>query len=112
MISIHVPRTGHDDCMRFSVSRASLFQSTCPVRGTTFSAYRSGAVDQFQSTCPVRGTTTEEAVWYTPDGKFQSTCPVRGTTQYLQALCPDGAISIHVPRTGHDRKEFWMQEVE
>ena len=33
---------------------------------------------------------------------FQSTCPARGTTQRIRFSRTDRAISIHVPREGHD----------
>ncbi len=35
LISIHVPREGHDYSYMFSRNRPSRFQSTCPARGTT-----------------------------------------------------------------------------
>ena len=35
-ISIHVPRTGHDAPLRRPFRYCKTFQSTCPVRGTTF----------------------------------------------------------------------------
>ena len=34
-ISIHVPRTGHDEERDIDVITEEIFQSTCPVRGTT-----------------------------------------------------------------------------
>ena len=102
-----------------------LFQSTCPARGTTNSAWAENVALAFQSTCPARGTTL---VTLMPPGQlaaFQSTCPARGTTdlgagffrrvEEFQSTCPargttqqrvDGkrsvGISIHVPREGHD----------
>ena len=39
-ISIHVPREGHDLSMVWIPPRPSLFQSTCPARGTTGSEQR------------------------------------------------------------------------
>ena len=38
-ISIHVPREGHDAFSVKSLKYRSLFQSTCPARGTTEFAY-------------------------------------------------------------------------
>ena len=35
LISIHVPRVGHDSINQGYVTEADLFQSTCPVWGTT-----------------------------------------------------------------------------
>ena len=85
MISIHVPREGHDSWLLTTKNARNRFQSTCPARGTT---------------CPVR-----------PDERmmlFQSTCPARGTTfKYLRRahMTP---ISIHVPREGHDGIFIWL----
>ena len=82
LISIHVPREGHDhrhQCRdggtlsyfnpraprgarrSSSDSRASacsVFQSTCPARGTTLYRLHRHHRRQFQSTCPARGTTS------------------------------------------------------
>ena len=38
IISIHVPREGHDHLMSFNLFSSLLFQSTCPARGTTWTA--------------------------------------------------------------------------
>ena len=35
-ISIHVPLAGHDDQRQAILARREPFQSTCPLRGTTF----------------------------------------------------------------------------
>ena len=57
-ISIHVPRTGHDEERVAAHVGRQKFQSTCPVRGTTLEQYAETlAFGSFQSTCPVRGTT-------------------------------------------------------
>ena len=83
-ISIHVPRTGHDGRSSSSLYALDVFQSTRPLRGATIvDGLRDDDKDKFQSTCPVRGTTM---------------CPVRPAAQKK--------ISIHVPRTGHDRKSL------
>ena len=100
------------------------FQSTSPVRGTTFSGHltvshkvisihvpregddfhtyltQTGKV-VFQSTSPVRGTTPQLEVAGL-SGQFQSTSPVRGTTGHLDRQHRHGHISIHVPREGDD----------
>ena len=57
-ISIHVPREGHDPRIADATKKATAFQSTCPARGTTL--IRLGhwkRLKKFQSTCPARGTT-------------------------------------------------------
>ena len=56
----------------------------------------------FQSTCPARGTTAERYI-VLRSMEFQSTCPARGTTAARWLRCVMIAISIHVPREGHDR---------
>ena len=78
------------------------FQSTCPARGTTASAYAQDKGHGFQSTCPARGTTP--SVRAKPLSLvFQSTCPARGTTRCsLPGTYYQRQISIHVPREGHD----------
>ena len=82
------------------------FQSTSPVRGTTYTICWTPEDTGFQSTSPVRGTTakaTDVPGWE----PFQSTSPVRGTTQ-AQRWFEDGAdISIHVPREGDDGQPGW-----
>ena len=57
MISIHVPREGHDVKGSGLDPADVLFQSTCPARGTTQSADIRAGKFEFQSTCPARGTT-------------------------------------------------------
>ena len=102
-ISIHVPHAGHD-LESMPLCRHFIFQSTCPMRGTTCSSKKlskdnhfnprapCGArlkpvtkrveVSIFQSTCPMRGTTREQG--HAIDlSIFQSTCPMRGTTSAI-----------------------------
>ena len=56
----------------------------------------------FQSTCPARGTTIKSLNKPYLEYLFQSTCPARGTTPFNSRRLPRGRISIHVPREGHD----------
>ena len=56
----------------------------------------------FQSTSPVRGTTYEEQIAQFFGVQFQSTSPVRGTTRSDSGGARRVAISIHVPREGDD----------
>ena len=100
------------------------FQSTCPVRGTTVDGFfNSGAIhisihvprtghdrthsgqrhDQrdFNPRAPY-GARPETREYAAISYEFQSTCPVRGTTVVRGARRVHIAISIHVPRTGHD----------
>ena len=57
MISIHVPREGHDLGYNGVAGSGNPFQSTCPARGTTNRGDQESQCDEFQSTCPARGTT-------------------------------------------------------
>ena len=75
-----MPREGHDTRNGLHYVVAGIFLSTCPVRGTTLLS--------------VHGNYAR--------AKFLSTCPVRGTTGYIASIYNNFAISIHVPREGHD----------
>ena len=108
-ISIHVPRTGHDEMRIVHEVQYMIFQSTCPVQGTTSAYELRLLVMGFQSTCPVQGTTSEirknrrRKCDFNPrapyrarrDGTgahcrrypFQSTCPVQGTTRKQTRFC-------------------------
>ena len=60
-------------------------------------------IEEFLSTCPVRGTTLTIRLGFHLLSIFLSTCPVRGTTWPDKPnLNSKPAISIHVPREGHD----------
>ena len=63
-------------------------------------------IEIFQSSCPVRGTTNLNFTFNNQNWVFQSSCPVRGTTVLLVRDAPHGVISILVPRTGHDIQKF------
>jgi len=118
-----VPRVGHDTfaaipavirsgfnprapCGARQGSRAlceggSMFQSTCPVWGTTAHYVQRCSRRRFQSTCPVWGTTVD-TITETGGTMFQSTCPVWGTTVMPRMSTQLFRVSIHVPRVGHD----------
>ena len=103
IISIHVPLAGHDQFSTYSGFVYLVFQSTCPLRGTT--SHKRSTTDwcTFQSTCPLRGTTSRCCVDCQQRG-FQSTCPLRGTTvPARRGGCSRLCISIHVPLAGHDQ---------
>ena len=93
VISIHVPRTGDDPMDATQFITLSRFQSTSPVRGTTW--------------CYIR--ISRHIV-------FQSTSPVRGTTRYGILRRQNRSISIHVPRTGDDAGSatwnMWVYEFQ
>ena len=85
-ISIHVPLAGHDDGVRQGEAALVIFQSTCPLRGTTKNCVIAPAEVRFQSTCPLRGTTVNDADAMQVNEEFQSTCPLRGTTRRWRRL--------------------------
>ena len=79
-ISIHVPREGHDRQSRRKTIAFSVFQSTCPARGTTKVAAAARRPRNISIHVPREGH----------DKQLKS---VDGKLDY---------ISIHVPREGHD----------
>ena len=103
VISIHVPREGHDASGSAISSVGIQFLSTCPVRGTTAPflkfppqswnfyprAPRGARLDSqkpksvrkpFLPTCPARGTTSPTTRPSPRLDVFLPTCPARGTT--------------------------------
>ena len=111
-------------CSSFPSALEPLFQSTCPVRGTTDDVFllrrgdgisihvpRTGHdchigaslhVDRISIHVPRTGHDNALFEKINKELEFQSTCPVRGTTLLCQVLRHNVRISIHVPRTGHD----------
>ena len=90
-ISIHVPREGHDRPQMLPTAQRLLFQSTCPARGTTSSNPQTVNSIIFQSTCPARGTTKTATAGACTPKPFQSTCPARGTTMMMVTLSSVGS---------------------
>ena len=78
LISIHVPREGHDGVTISGASFADAFQSTCPARGTTPTATDRAKAKDY--TCPARGTTIWRYICGAELRKKDYTCPARGTT--------------------------------
>ena len=78
------------------------FQSTCPARGTTpFKNKFKRQYRYFNPRAP-RGARPRRYRVFDCDARFQSTCPARGTTPPKLGVIGSDAISIHVPREGHD----------
>ena len=102
LISIHVPLAGHDHRIITLLEKLRVFQSTCPLRGTTNTSVPGVEAGRFQSTCPLRGPPVRrlhspvQSADFNPRAPcgarqphlrhhgaaegFQSTCPLRGTT--------------------------------
>ena len=81
LISIHVPREGHDYVHQHALLNNRPFQSTCPARGTTQQRQKQSAPKHISIHVPREG---HDLV-------------VRLSFNCLQR------ISIHVPREGHDQ---------
>ena len=92
-ISTHVPRTGHDRPDGQQCYETLEFQSTRPLRGTTYCACCTPYAHIFQSTCPVRGTTT----WRMPHGS---------TRTYFNPRAPYGARQCSHQETGTGTQDF------
>ena len=79
-ISIHVPREGHDLHSASGLPISSYFNPRAP-RGARLHRQQIAQLwSVFQSTCPARGTTFMPAASSSIMTAFQSTCPARGTT--------------------------------
>ena len=82
-----------------------VFQSTCPARGTTTRVTEHTTSGKHFNPRAPRGARLLRGSNLTTSNIFQSTCPARGTTHYRKANAYDErAISIHVPREGHDSR--------
>ena len=103
-ISIHVPLAGHDMRLDGRRVRTTDFNPRAPCGARRVSDPTAAAVRIFQSTCPLRGTT------YRKNGidgwiLFQSTCPLRGTTVPLE---PCGCLSAYFnPRAPCGARQSW-----
>ena len=105
MISIHVPRVGHDANMRESAVPRYDFNPRAPC-GARRRGFCHAALEVHISLhVPREGR--DELNWHTVgvcvEG-FQSTRPEWGVTRENHFLCGKRPISIHVPRVGHDIK--------
>ena len=80
LISIHVPREGHDISRVGIANCESRFQSTCPARGTTHNQFPTPRAAAISIHVPREGH----------------------DTRYKFAKLVHAGISIHVPREGHD----------
>ena len=111
-----------------------VFQSTCPLRGTTFCSSTTGRMlENFnpRAPCGARRSTHSSRLWWAsyfnpraPCGArqvtplrrcgsegFQSTCPLRGTTTSARGRRRGDGISIHVPLAGHDPNRIAVHNI-
>ena len=104
IISIHVPREGHDHPLTRVVYPVPEFQSTCPARGTTRVRIKRSLTSRHFNPRAPRGARHKISRQNEHQQQFQSTCPARGTTMIQTPCAHKILISIHVPREGHDDK--------
>ena len=77
-----------------------------PIRGATEDEQQCYEALEFQSTRPLQGATSANGKKLAELMVFQSTRPLRGATLKARKAYAGRAISIHVPRTGHDKAAF------
>mgnify|MGYP006912266197 CR=1 FL=1 len=97
-----MPRTGHDPDDSLGAGVYYLFQSTCPVRGTTPShaAVPAGSCN-FNPRAPYGARLHTDNSLYSLH-YFNPRAPYGARLPFLCGRGILSAISIHVPRTGHD----------
>ena len=90
----------------------SIFQFTCPVRGTTSFVPIVGRLEHISIYVPCAGHNVRSSIVVFTASSFQFMCPVRGTTLFL---CPTGrntqVISIYVPRAGHNSNLLYQYAI-
>ena len=102
VISIHVPREGHDALAEFS-GGAMVISIHVPREGHDPAYHRLGdGHDAFQSTCPARGTTPFPPCYTGGEKDFNPRAPRGARLAHLSEQAVYKDISIHVPREGHD----------
>ena len=102
VISIHAPRVGRDVLLRLLLRRRSVFQSTRPVWGATWSGSgRRSRHTNFNPRAPC-GARQILAAARPGAAHFQSTRPVWGATDIVRDALRVVDISIHAPRVGRD----------
>ena len=101
-ISIHVPLAGHDGAQPKISTNGILFQSTCPLRGTTSKVVTPSRIQRISIHMPLAGhdcTTTCPTIqksYFNP----HAPCGARQLAPVSQLAAV--AISIHMPLAGHD----------
>ena len=102
-ISIHVPREGHDMLLCGDMRSRSTISIHVPREGHDSTPRHSTAMTtNFNPRAPrgARLANYQQALCIYE--LFQSTCPARGTTLFAAHQVCNVGISIHVPREGHD----------
>ena len=98
-----MPREGHDPWRHSPVTSLSLFQSTCPARGTTPPKLGVVRTDAISIHVPREGHDLDTAFSGVDQFAISIHVPREGHDQtYLADAYRCRKISIHVPREGHD----------
>ena len=103
IISIHVPREGHDFDDDLPTVAQVIFQSTCPARGTTVLFLLILLLLPISIHVPREGHDNGPCV-HVALATISIHVPREGhddSSSFFETL---GSISIHVPREGHDRR--------
>ena len=114
-ISTHVPRTGHDSRISFTMRTCSIFQSTCPVRGTTRHHIFGGANRKnFNPRAPYGArplhhcTTHYGRIHFNPRAPYGARPPKRarswGRSWYFNPRAPYGARPDQQPMPPHPQR--------
>ena len=125
IISIHVPREGHDytrqyrryhdtnfnpraprGARQYTVNKPEVvqtFQSTCPARGTTQANVFAVMMDEISIHVPREGHDVTAPIAPKPTSGFQSTCPARGTTHIIPSKTMTAKFQSTCPARGTTR---------
>ena len=113
-ISIHVPREGHDTrCCPRGWSQPPHFNPRAPRGARQLQGRLRPHAADFNPRAP-RGARPAFCPLYAASAAFQSTCPARGTTWLTILSFGATLISIHVPREGHDTEGpgfIWVENI-
>ena len=102
VISIHVPREGHDISNLTGRRDFTAFQSTCPARGTTLGSPAMASSREISIHVPREGHDSTHKPKCFKHCHFNPRAP-RGARLFDKyVIARVFAISIHVPREGHD----------
>ena len=102
VISIHVPREGHDQIERENYSYSGIFLSTCPARGTTCAGRHAHERVHISTHVPREGHDLAHDQAQPPAGRISTHVPREGHDIFAGDYCKCVYISTHVPREGHD----------
>ena len=102
LISIHVPREGHDIYVAGRKITPPKFQSTCPARGTTIVISSARISRQNFNPRAPRGARPDAILQQKHHLRHFNPRAPRGARLVYIIVCDTAYISIHVPREGHD----------